>query len=271
MQIFNDSLQRPHKVRTAVLLCITLLCSVVEAQPRFNDPRVVAERMQVAGVSRCISLLVVWSAGLVKAPNIRADGPEIRSNNALMEVYGNARRHLIASSGNPAMSGAIDGMVRQQGEYFGNIVRFQGWEAIGPEYRQCAEAAQVASASPQAPSRPVQPAAAAQPATPAASSPQARFPSGTTTSMINGNWYSKEWRYGYTLRDGVGKATSTNSPNYQVGQEIVFLKPSGDGEFSGRQVYTDGKFYEVTAVLQPNGELHFSGERNARWVMRRID
>jgi len=257
--------------QTALILCATLLSSVVQAQPRFNDPRVVAERMQVAGVSRCISLLVVWSAGLVKAPNIRADGPEIRSNNALMEVYGNARRHLIASSGNPAMSGAIDGMVRQQGEYFGNIVRFQGWDAIIPEYRQCAAAAQVAAAVPQAPARAATPAAPVAPPAQSSSAGSTPSPAASETSAIDGNWYSKEWRYGYALRNGVGKATSTNSPNFQVGQEILFLKPSGDGAFSGRQVYTDGKFYAVTAVLQPNGELHFSGERNVRWVMRRID
>lgn len=188
MQTLTEQAHRPHGLTTGLILCLTLLCSAVQAQPRFNDPRVVAERMQVAGVSRCISLLVVWSAGLVKAPNIRADGPEIRSNNALMEVYGNARRHLIASSGNPAMSGAIDGMVRQQGEYFGNIVRFQGWDAIIPEYRQCADAAQVASAAPQAPAR-----AAAQAApAPAVSAPAS--PSVATATASPGKGSEAEGR-----------------------------------------------------------------------------
>jgi len=99
--------------------------------------------------------------------------------------------------------------------------------------------------------------------------PQA--PAGISASSIDGNWYSKEWRYGYVLNNGVGKATSTNSPNFDVGQEILFLEPDGHGAFKGRQVYTDGKFYAITAVLQPNGELQFSGERNAKWVMRRVD
>lgn len=88
-------------------------------------------------------------------------------------------------------------------------------------------------------------------------------------AALDGHWYSKEWRYGYEIRNGVGKATSTNSPNFQVGQDILFLETSGAGTFKGRQVYTDGKFYAVTAVLQPNGDLQFSGERNARWVMRK--
>jgi hypothetical protein len=32
-------------------------------------------------------------------------------------------------------------MVRQQGEYFGNLVRFQGWDAFMPEYKQCRDGA----------------------------------------------------------------------------------------------------------------------------------
>jgi len=89
-------------------------------------------------------------------------------------------------------------------------------------------------------------------------------------AILDGHWYSMEWRYGYEIRNGVGKATSTNSPNFQVGQDILFLEPAGAGSFKGRQVYTDGKFYAVTAVLQSNDELHFAGERNARWVMRKM-
>lgn len=104
------------------------------------------------------------------------------------------------------------------------------------------------------------------------SSPQTpTAPTAPVTTGIDGNWYSQEWRYGYVLKNGVGKATSTNSENFRVGQEIIFLEPGGNGVFKGRQVYTDGKFYAVTAVLQPNGELQFTGERNARWVMRRVD
>ena len=88
-------------------------------------------------------------------------------------------------------------------------------------------------------------------------------------NSLDGHWYSKEWRYSYLLKNGVGQATSTNSPNFQVGQDILFLEATGNGVYRGRQVYTDGKFYAVSAVLQSNGELHFSGERNARWVMRK--
>ena len=79
------------------------------------------------------------SAGLVSDSNIRADGPEIRNNNNLMLFYGEARRYLINSMNNPAIEGAIDGLVRQQGQYFSNIVKFQGWDAFLPTYKDCAQ------------------------------------------------------------------------------------------------------------------------------------
>jgi uncharacterized protein len=87
---------------------------------------------------------------------------------------------------------------------------------------------------------------------------------------LNGNWYSAQWKYGYTLQNGVGVATSTNSPNFKVGQNILQLTPTAPNKFSGQQVYTDGKFYNVTATLQPDGSLYFEGDKNVKWSMTRI-
>lgn len=102
-----------------------------------KDPKKLADELQIAGVSRCIAAATVMSAGFVSNPNIKSDGPEIRSNNALMKVYGAARVHIIQSMNNPGAISAIDDMVRQQADYFGNIVKFQGWGAFMPEYKQC--------------------------------------------------------------------------------------------------------------------------------------
>lgn len=129
-----------------------------QAQPQWRDPRQVADQLQIAGVSRCISVITVWTAGLVNNPQTKADSPEFRFNSALMDFYGKARRHLISSMGNPAVSGAIDNMVRQQGEYFGNIVRFQGWNAVIPEYKKCADQAQLGPSQPSASAAPPRPA-----------------------------------------------------------------------------------------------------------------
>jgi len=81
----------------------------------------------------------------------------------------------------------------------------------------------------------------------------------TSIQRLDGNWYSTQWGYSYTLKNGVGIATSTNSPNFQVGQTIIQLSATSPTTFSGQQVYTDGKFYRVSVVLQPDGRLYFEG------------
>lgn len=91
-----------------------------------------------------------------------------------------------------------------------------------------------------------------------------------TLARLDGNWHSPQWKYGYVLKDGMGVATSTNSPNFQVGQNIVQLSASSPNTYTGQQVYTDGKFYKVTAKLETDGLLYFEGEKNAKWVMERI-
>ncbi len=112
-----------------------------QAASRYRSPAQVADTLQMAGVSRCISAVIVMSAGLAQDPKIKADGPEIRNNNGLLGLYGEARKHLIRSMNNPAAEGAIDNMVRQQGEYYGKIVRSQGWDAFLPTYKDCASSA----------------------------------------------------------------------------------------------------------------------------------
>jgi hypothetical protein len=89
-------------------------------------------------------------------------------------------------------------------------------------------------------------------------------------NQIDGEWYSYKWKYGYTLKNGKGLATITNSPAFKVGQEIVRLTAVGKNSFVGENVYKDGIFYKVKVTLQPNGKLFFEGEKNVKWEMERI-
>lgn len=121
-----------------------------------------------------------------------------------------------------------------------------------------------------------QPAAQAQAPAPA---PPATNPGGTAAAptadpalaRIDGRWYSDEWKYGYTLRGGVGTATVSNSPNFKPGDQIIFLKSAGETRFVGEQIYKDGKFYTISVSLMPDGRLAFQGDRNVKWIMRRDD
>jgi hypothetical protein len=97
----------------------------------------------------------------------------------------------------------------------------------------------------------------------------AAFGQGSQLSQLDGEWYSNQWKYGYKLTSGVGVATSTNSPNFKVGDRIIFLQQSSDKKFEGTQVYTDGKFYKITVQQQSNDTLLFKGEKNVSWTMTR--
>jgi hypothetical protein len=99
--------------------------------------------------------------------------------------------------------------------------------------------------------------------------PMRKSPATGPITALNGNWVSTKWKYGYTLNNGLGTATATNSPKFKVGDEIIILRATGKNTFEGRQVYQDGKFYSVSAVLLPDGRLQFKGDKNITWIMDR--
>lgn len=99
--------------------------------------------------------------------------------------------------------------------------------------------------------------------------PMRKGPATGPIAALNGNWVSTKWKYGYTLNNGLGTATATNSPKFKVGDEIIILRATEKNTFEGRQVYQDGKFYSVSATLLPDGRLQFKGDKNISWIMER--
>ena len=111
------------------------------------------------------------------------------------------------------------------------------------------------------------PPAVAPPAQPAEPAPSAN---NNELNSINGIWYSAQWKYGYELKNGVGIATSSNSPNFAPGDIILRLQAVMFSEFEGEQMYKDGKFYKVRVTLTPDNRLYFEGEKNVKWYMDRV-
>ena len=107
---------------------------------------------------------------------------------------------------------------------------------------------------------------------PAVAAPAEPAPSSSNNELnsINGIWYSGQWKYGYELKNGVGIATSSNSPKFAPGDIILRLQPVMFGEFEGEQMYKDGKFYKVHVTLTPDNRLYFEGEKNVKWYMDRV-
>jgi uncharacterized caspase-like protein len=96
-------------------------------------------------------------------------------------------------------------------------------------------------------------------------------PTTYSARAFDGHWYSTEWKYGYRLRDGVGVASSTNSPNFKVGDIIIRIRAVGAKTFEGQQVYRDGRWYRIRGELRSDGRIYIAGEKNVSWYMARTD
>jgi len=83
------NIHRNLKLFLSLLICTTLLaCSKSNEDPKqmFRDPKVVAGDLGMQGVSQCMAIVIIWSAGLATDKNIRSDVPEIRNNNNLLRL-----------------------------------------------------------------------------------------------------------------------------------------------------------------------------------------
>lgn len=102
-------------------------------------------------------------------------------------------------------------------------------------------------------------------------SPPPPPPVAHSARVFDGHWYSPEWKYGYRLRDGVGVASSTNSPKFNVGDVIIRIRAVGPRAFEGQQVYRDGRWYRIRGELRSDGRIYIDGEKNVSWYMTRTD
>jgi hypothetical protein len=67
----------------------------------------------------------------------------------------------------------------------------------------------------------------------------------------------------------LGVATITNSPTaYRVGDVILRIRELSGRTFRGEQIFTDGRFYDVDAMLLGRDSLRITG-LNQTWVMVR--
>jgi hypothetical protein len=92
-----------------------------------------------------------------------------------------------------------------------------------------------------------------------------------SNDVFDGHWYSPEWKYSYRLVDGIGTATTSNSPTFRPGDIIIGIRADGPDTFSGEQIYRDGRWYKIKGHLRGDGQIYIQGEKNVRWTMTRID
>ena len=157
--------------------------------------------------------------------------------------------------------------------FSGGLVNKQVSEVFLQSSKACKEQEKAESKEKSKKDAPVEaPPAVAAPAVAAPAQPAEPAPSANNNELnsINGIWYSSQWKYGYELKNGVGIATSSNSPKFAPGDIILRLEAVMFGEFEGEQMYKDGKFYKVRVTLTPDNRLYFEGDKNVKWYMDRV-
>jgi len=103
-------------------------------------------------------------------------------------------------------------------------------------------------------------AVAASPSTPSGPAGAGRPPTSPGSQAALGNrfdgvYFSPVWRYGFSVANGVGTATVSNSSVYKPGDVVLRFTATGPTTFIGQQICTDGKFYSVRGALTNDGAL----------------
>ncbi len=91
--------------------------------------------------------------------------------------------------------------------------------------------------------------------------------SNTAFNHFNGEWYSHDYKYSFRINGKEGVATLSNSPNYRVGDLMLRIDSFDGALYHGQQIFTDGKWHNVTMQLLPN-EIVMKGS-GYNWKMVR--
>lgn len=87
-------------------------------------------------------------------------------------------------------------------------------------------------------------------------------------ALVQGEWSSPQYRYGFFIEGMEGKATLSNAPNvYQVGDTMLRIDEVGEDKIIGRQIFTDGSWRSVSLSLV-NNEMIMEGG-GFKWAMKR--
>ena len=93
------------------------------------------------------------------------------------------------------------------------------------------------------------------------------IPLESSTAKFSGEWYNPQYKYAFQLDGRIGVATLSNSPKYQAGDVVLQINFLGESSFQGRQVFTDGLWYNVTGQLRNGDSNLFMEGGGYTWVM----
>lgn len=88
------------------------------------------------------------------------------------------------------------------------------------------------------------------------------------SATLDGYWFSDRYSYAFKIKGDEGVAVLSNSAKYSPGQLMLKIRSFKDGRLIARQIFTDGRWYDVNGHLVSENILELRGE-NFIWRMHR--
>lgn len=132
-------LEKSYKERISALSALTSQASInspmqsKSSLSREQKIELIANELGPSGTAECMAATVTMSAGLAMDKSIKANGPEIKNVNNVMDILGQVKNFHESQNPNFIRAGFFD----KQIVGFGNVMRANGWDYIGPKYGQC--------------------------------------------------------------------------------------------------------------------------------------
>lgn len=93
------------------------------------------------------------------------------------------------------------------------------------------------------------------------------------TRLLTGKWMwldcEAHLSYGFEINGLAGTCIKTNSPCFAVGDVILNIHAAHETSFVGQQIFTNGAWYSITALVKDN-KLHIQAN-GLNWAMERVD
>lgn len=86
---------------------------------------------------------------------------------------------------------------------------------------------------------------------------------------FDGEWYSYQNRFGFSIESVLGITTPSNSPKLRAGDQMLHLESKTAFCFQSRQFFSNGRWYAVTATMTPDGRFQLVGWNNGWTTVRK--
>lgn len=87
-------------------------------------------------------------------------------------------------------------------------------------------------------------------------------------ATLSGEWFSSDFAYAFNIKETTGLAAISNSPHFTSGDAILSIQELSGSTFKGKQMFSDGQWYEISGDVVDGHTMRLSGG-GFNWSMSR--